>query len=214
MAVVARMPDRPWRVCGPGCTVLVRETSRCPKHAARFEAAKAEARKAADARRPSSSIRGYSADWVRCRRLFLAEHPLCCVEGCGLPAVEVDHIVSVRAAPELRLRWSNLRGMCRHHHSARTGRDQGAFSKNEQMRSLALKGNPTESPSAHVVLVPAPFIRAKCTVREHPSGPAIINGHPAFTCGVLGPTHRHRGHWRGPTDDLPAPTASRRHLRP
>jgi 5-methylcytosine-specific restriction endonuclease McrA len=40
-------------------------------------------------------------------------------------AIDVDHLLSVRQHPELRLTWSNLRSFCHSHHSARTARDQG-----------------------------------------------------------------------------------------
>lgn len=78
-------------------------------------------RKAAlDARRPSAAARGYDADWRRVRGAFLKAHPACCV--CGAPATEVDHIVPI-ADGGPRLSWSNLRPMCRTHHSQRTARD-------------------------------------------------------------------------------------------
>lgn len=82
-------------------------------------------RKAAhDATRPKSGERGYDADWRAVRRQYLNAHPTCQHEGCTAAAVEVDHIQSVTARPDLRLSWSNLRGFCKHHHSQRTARDQ------------------------------------------------------------------------------------------
>lgn len=77
-----------------------------------------------DQRRPSRAERGYDADWRRCRNLFAKAYPVCCVSGCGKPTAEVDHIQSIRDRPDLRLNWSNLRPMCRSHHSQRTARDQ------------------------------------------------------------------------------------------
>ena len=76
-----------------------------------------------DQRRPPPDARGYDADWRRCRRLFLEKHPTCAM--CGVKATEVDHIVSVRERPDLRLKWSNLRALDRGCHSRRTALDQG-----------------------------------------------------------------------------------------
>jgi 5-methylcytosine-specific restriction endonuclease McrA len=85
----------------------------------------AEARRKAylDEHRPSPQARGYDAAWKRCRKLFIAANPTCCV--CGRPTEEVDHIKSVRDRPDLRLSWSNLRPYCTPHHSERTAREQG-----------------------------------------------------------------------------------------
>jgi 5-methylcytosine-specific restriction protein A len=86
----------------------------------------AEARRKAflDRNRPSPAERGYDADWRRCRKLFIAKNMTCCVPDCGKATEEVDHIESVRARPDLRLKWSNLRPYCKPHHSERTAREQ------------------------------------------------------------------------------------------
>lgn len=84
------------------------------------------ARKAAlDRTRPSAQERGYDAAWRKVRNQFKAAHPMCCVPGCGCATEEVDHVLSVRDRPDLRLRWQNLRPLCRSHHSARTAGEQG-----------------------------------------------------------------------------------------
>ncbi|MCO5078975.1 MULTISPECIES: HNH endonuclease signature motif containing protein [Hyphomicrobiales] len=49
---------------------------------------------------------------------------MCCQPGCTARATEVDHVISVRQRPDLRLSWSNLRPFCKPHHSARTAREQ------------------------------------------------------------------------------------------
>jgi 5-methylcytosine-specific restriction protein A len=83
-------------------------------------------RKAAlDAQRPSREARGYDSDWRRVRDAFAKANPTCCVEGCNSATQEIDHLLSIKTHPHLRLAWGNLRAMCRHHHSARTARDQG-----------------------------------------------------------------------------------------
>jgi 5-methylcytosine-specific restriction protein A len=107
------------RICGCGLTIASGEP--CPCQRQREAARKARL----DARRPSASERGYDAAWRACRSRFLARHPQCCAPGCIEAATEVDHILSVADRPDLRLSWSNLRGFCKAHHSARTACDQG-----------------------------------------------------------------------------------------
>lgn len=62
----------------------------------------------------------YDSDWERLaarhRRLF----PLCVVKGCRKKAQHVDHIVSVREAPERRLDATNLQSLCHKHHNVVT----------------------------------------------------------------------------------------------
>jgi 5-methylcytosine-specific restriction protein A len=94
------------------------------------EQAEARRKAAIDRQRPPPAARGYDADWRRCRKLFIAKHPTCCTPGCGKPTVDVDHIVSIRDRPDLRLSWSNLRPYCHPHHSERTAREQG-FARKE-----------------------------------------------------------------------------------
>jgi 5-methylcytosine-specific restriction endonuclease McrA len=77
-----------------------------------------------DKLRGTASQRGYDAAWRKVREQFIAAHPWCCEPGCGKPAKDVDHIVSIRERPDLRLHWSNLRSFCHPHHSARTSREQ------------------------------------------------------------------------------------------
>ena len=85
----------------------------------------AEARRKAvlDRKRPSAADRGYDNAWRAVRKQFLKANPTCCM--CGQPATEVDHIVSIRERPDLRLRWSNLRALDRSCHSRRTALEQG-----------------------------------------------------------------------------------------
>jgi 5-methylcytosine-specific restriction enzyme A len=106
----------------PGCSALV-PRGRCPRHAVQAEARLALSRANAEATRPAAHLRGYDHAWSAVRKQFLGTHPLCVV--CAAPATEADHIVSIREAPELRLKWSNLRALCKPCHSRRTARDQG-----------------------------------------------------------------------------------------
>jgi 5-methylcytosine-specific restriction enzyme A len=97
---------------------------RVPWHRSRVE--RERHRKAAfDKHREGAAARGYDADWQRLRALYLKRYPLCSEPGCYAAATDVDHLLSVRQYPELRLVWSSLRSFCHRHHSARTARDQG-----------------------------------------------------------------------------------------
>ena len=78
--------------------------------------------------RPNSGARGYGKDWQRLRAKVISEEPLCrlCLKGSHSqrprvePAVEVDHIISVTLAPELRLTRSNLQPLCKSCHRRKT----------------------------------------------------------------------------------------------
>lgn len=86
-----------------------------------------QAKKQQDARRGSSTARGYDADWRRLRSAFLSKHPLCLFcegIGCITEASVVDHVISFTERPELRLEWSNLRSLCKQCHDRRTAREQ------------------------------------------------------------------------------------------
>lgn len=81
-----------------------------------------------DKGRGTAAERGYDAAWRKLRAEFIAANPLCvdCLDqGRVTPTEEVDHVVSIRQRPDLRLVWSNLRALCRTHHSGRTAREQG-----------------------------------------------------------------------------------------
>lgn len=78
------------------------------------------------AARPSRTRRGYDEAWQRLRARFLRQHPLC---ACGAPSTDVDHIQTIRARPDLRLTWSNLRALCHACHSRRTALDQSGWKR-------------------------------------------------------------------------------------
>jgi 5-methylcytosine-specific restriction protein A len=75
-----------------------------------------------DRRRPNRTDRGYDAAWHQLRARFIRLNPMCCIIGCSRRAEEIDHVIPIRDRPELRLDWSNLRPLCRHHHSQHTAR--------------------------------------------------------------------------------------------
>lgn len=149
------------RVCACGKVV---PQGPCPCQQAR----KAARLKEADAKRPSAPQRGYDADWRAVRRQYLAAHPVCSHEGCGERAVEVDHIQSVRDAPALRLRWSNLRGYCAEHHRARTMRDQVNVSSEYAERARPSDLQPSRIP---VVIVCGAAGSGKSTYVQQHAGP-------------------------------------------
>lgn len=76
--------------------------------------------------RPSAAKRGYDRDWQRLRVRVLREEPRC---ACGAPATEVDHQISIRLRPDLRLVRSNLRGKCKRCHSRKTCLKDGGFGR-------------------------------------------------------------------------------------
>jgi 5-methylcytosine-specific restriction enzyme A len=63
----------------------------------------------------TTAERGYDHRWRTLSERKRREDPLCeeCMRlGNVTPATEVHHIVSIAAAPHLRLRWTNLASVC------------------------------------------------------------------------------------------------------
>lgn len=107
------MPSRlPTPCAHPGCPHLTFGTSRCAYHQVSQRPPQRDTR-------PSSSKRGYGAEWQRIRLRVLAEEPFCRV--CGLKAKIVDHIDG-NAANVAR---SNLQAMCQRCHNRKTNRENG-----------------------------------------------------------------------------------------
>lgn len=75
-----------------------------------------------DAQRGSAAARGYGAEWRMIRDAVIAKQPFC---PCGLPSMEVDHIVPLRAGGTNSM--SNLMALCKHCHSGKTCREDGGF---------------------------------------------------------------------------------------
>jgi 5-methylcytosine-specific restriction protein A len=70
--------------------------------------------------RDSAAKRGYDRRWQQLRERYLAEHPLCeTCEAIGrtTAAIDVHHVVPVRADPSRRLDWTNLRAVCKACHA-------------------------------------------------------------------------------------------------
>ena len=100
------MPSRAPTICGL-CRTAHPHGEKCALIAARDKARN----RRADAKRPSASARGYSKDWEKAAKAFLAEpgHHLC---SCGRPATLVRHRISIRKAPHLRMERSNWQPGC------------------------------------------------------------------------------------------------------
>jgi 5-methylcytosine-specific restriction protein A len=99
------------------------------------KAAKAEASKAHDERRGSSTARGYGSRWQRARLVYLDDHPLCCWcerQGKIEPATVVDHIKAHRGDPQLFWSQDNWQPLCKPHHDRH---------KQRQDRELKLSPN-------------------------------------------------------------------------
>ena len=81
--------------------------------------------------------------WKRLRLAHLSRYPWCahCLElGYRQPAEHVDHIVTVRKAPELALDGQNLQSLCHSCHSVKTQtEDKGAT------RGTGIDGTPRDA---------------------------------------------------------------------
>ena len=97
------LPDEP-------CGELTRGKSRCPACQSKLNIA-----------RGSSHRRGYTRRWRRISEVVRRQHPWCSTPGCVEPAVDVDHVVPLRAGG--RSTRSNARPYCRFHHVQKTRRD-------------------------------------------------------------------------------------------
>ncbi|MES2972400.1 MAG: HNH endonuclease [Pseudomonadota bacterium] len=121
------MPFAAPRPCTkPGCGALVYGgDSRCDQH-------KRAERREADAKRGSSSERGYSAAWQRARIGFLRSHPLC-VKHAALDEVVastvVDHIVPHRGDKVLFWDHDNWQALCKPCHDVKTATEDGGFGR-------------------------------------------------------------------------------------
>jgi len=105
-----------------GCINLIHGKERyCSEHLR-------ERQKVVDKNRPSSSQRGYDAEWQKTRAAYLKEHPYCVV--CGRKATEPDHIISIANGGTDD--WDNLRPMCKRHHSQHTAKFGGGFGNKRQ----------------------------------------------------------------------------------
>jgi 5-methylcytosine-specific restriction endonuclease McrA len=140
----AVMPFSPLGACRfPRCSRRGSHRGYCAEHAKQRERA-----------RGSAAARGYDAAWRKVRAEQLKAHPWC-VE-CGLEATDVDHIVSVRQAPERRLDRTNLRSLCHRHHSQRTAIEQSHWDA-ALAKAVRLNGELVELERAVLPMLPKDF---------------------------------------------------------
>ncbi|ORE90148.1 HNH endonuclease [Aurantimonas sp. 22II-16-19i] len=103
------MPHKPARLCACGYKVAADVLCACQTKRARERKARF------DARRPSSSERGYDRAWQRASAEYRRANPTC--RRCGAPATLVDHIEPHRG--NMRLFWNraNWQPLCTACHS-------------------------------------------------------------------------------------------------
>jgi HNH endonuclease len=98
--------------------------------------------------RPNASARGYDSDWRELRDAFLASFPMCrhcALEGRERRAHVVDHIETIRNAPERRLDPSNLQSLCWPCHRKKTNKYDRGFGDRARMQST---GGPSKDSAA------------------------------------------------------------------
>ena len=109
----------------PGCGKLLDVSGYCEPHAKHV-------RRQSDARRESSSKRGYGRAWQKSRASYLSRHPLCChceADGMVVPATEVDHIVAHKGDQALFWDSKNWQPLCKPCHSKKTAREDGGYGR-------------------------------------------------------------------------------------
>ncbi len=86
------------------------------------------AKKSKELDRPSSTARGYGADWQKFRRLYFYHNsPFChdcTTHGRTRSASELHHKKKIRHRPDLRLDPDNLLPLCKRCHDARSARGE------------------------------------------------------------------------------------------
>ena len=124
---VNQLPRKPQRPCSyPGCPELTSERY-CSKHQKEID------KNYSKTSRPFKKL--YNSRWRKLRKQFLKEHPLCeeCKrEGIVTAAEVVDHVIPHKGNEELFWDESNWQSLCKHHHDAKTAKEDGRFgNKNE-----------------------------------------------------------------------------------
>ncbi len=121
------MPRRPRKPCGqPGCGQLVEAgQGYCPAH-------KREKQKRVDSERGTAHERGYTYQWSKARKRYLAANPICVEcerQGILTAATEVDHIEPHKGDYDLFWDESNFQSLCKHCHSSKTAREDGGWGR-------------------------------------------------------------------------------------
>lgn len=115
-------PGCPNTFVGPGCY--------CPEHVAERAHEKNLRDYQRDKNDPIKKLYA-TATWKRLRTAYLANNPMCLRlevnwQGggkvqCSQPATELHHLIDPHLRPDLFYTWSNLRGLCKHHHHKLAG---------------------------------------------------------------------------------------------
>ncbi|MEM1287129.1 MAG: HNH endonuclease signature motif containing protein [Pseudomonadota bacterium] len=118
------MPVAAPRLCG--CGYRIASGARCPCEQKQDAARKARH----DAKRPSSSARGYDRRWERERAAYLKVHTRCV--RCSAPATVVDHVIPHKGDKRLlwdRSNWQALCASCHSSHKQRAERRTQAIAR-------------------------------------------------------------------------------------
>lgn len=99
----------------PGCSYCAEHES---EHKEFLRQKRRERWNRIEEQRLSANERGYTSAWVRARKQYLMEHPLCAM--CGKPATDVDHIVPHRGDRQLFWNRNNWQSLCHECHSRKT----------------------------------------------------------------------------------------------
>lgn len=118
------MPRKAPSLCrSPGCGQLTR-VGYCPDHLHEREQRRRDVMRKSHQRynaKRDESDKFYGTEaWRKLRNVFIRRHPLCCEcesNGRVVVAEIVDHIIPRKRAPELSLKWQNLRSLCRACHN-------------------------------------------------------------------------------------------------
>lgn len=119
------VPKKPMRPCShPGCNELA-DRSYCPKHLPQHQKHQRESDKVFDSRRGSAASRGYDANWIAARNIYIKSHPMC--EQCLTKnrynlARQVHHIIPLSEGGS-RLSFDNLMALCERCHQEIHRRD-------------------------------------------------------------------------------------------
>ncbi len=100
-----------------------------------------------DKNRPNAYRRGYTREWQKASKAFLAKNPLCvkCLEDNRLtPSTTTDHIIPHDGNYELFWDRNNWQAMCKTCHDRKTATEDGGFG-NERKCSRKSKLSSSES---------------------------------------------------------------------
>jgi 5-methylcytosine-specific restriction protein A len=125
--------------------------------------------------RPTARQRGYTWDWEKARKLFLAEHPLCrpfAERGRVAEAHEVDHVIPHRGDQDLFWDRANCQPICVDCHLAKSKAEQGA---GDRLAGDDIVHPPGLQPSAiPLVIVCGPPAAGKSTYVRDRAGPGDL----------------------------------------